>query len=187
MLVGTMIASRGADAELHAHLLGHAERAEDLVEHRHDERAAADAEQAGENPRDDAADDDREREPDEFADRHTEDHVCSERLHAAITSSTDLSRSVPAVGTSAKRIAERLRHRRRGLHGLGRQMPAEGARARHAAEQAEHMARDGMQPRAARKLALDIGDERLGRGLGVGSGAGAPNSRGSTARSRHGS
>ena len=41
---------RGADAKLHAHRVGHAEHAEHLVEHRHDDGAAADAEQAGENP-----------------------------------------------------------------------------------------------------------------------------------------
>ena len=62
---------------------------------------------------------------------------------------------------------QRISHDRRagaGLDRLGRQMPAEGARARHRAEQAEQVARDGMQPRAARQLALDIGDERQ-RGL----------------------
>jgi len=50
---------RGAEAKLHAHLVGHAEHAKDFVEHRHDHRAAADAEQSGENPGDDAGGDHR--------------------------------------------------------------------------------------------------------------------------------
>ena len=50
-------------------------------------------------------------------------------------------------------------------------MAAERARAGHAAEQAEHVPRHGVQPRAARKLALDIGKERFERGLGRANGA----------------
>src|SRR4051812_26048482 len=48
------------------------------------------------------------------------------------------------------------------LHAFGREMAAEGARARDAAEQAEHVPGDGVQPRTAGKLALEIGDQRLG-------------------------
>ena len=62
--------------------------------------------------------------------------------------------------TSAKRLRQHL-GACAGLDRLRREMPAEGARARHAVEQAEHMARDGMQPRAARELALDVGQKRL--------------------------
>ena len=65
---------RGADAELHAHVLGHAERAEHLVQHRHDDAAAADAEQAGEKPGDDATADDRKREPADLGEGHSK-HV----------------------------------------------------------------------------------------------------------------
>ena len=54
-----------------------------------------------------------------------------------------------------------------------RQMTAEGARAGHAAEQPEHVTRDGVKPRAARELALDIGDERLRRRLRRGERRGA--------------
>ena len=43
--------------------------------------------------------------------------------------------------------------------GVG-EMPAERARARHGAEQAVQMPRDGVQPRALRQFALDIGHER---------------------------
>src|SRR6185312_7052086 len=41
------------------------------------------------------------------------------------------------------------------------EMTAEGARARHRVEGADEVPRDRMQPRAARKLALDIGQHRL--------------------------
>ena len=41
---------RGADAKLHAHRLRHVEHAKHFVEHRHDDGAAADAEQPGKNP-----------------------------------------------------------------------------------------------------------------------------------------
>jgi hypothetical protein len=44
-------------------------------------------------------------------------------------------------------------------------MPAKGARARDPAEQAEHVASHCVEPRAACKFALDIGDQGLGRGL----------------------
>ena len=63
---------RGADAQLHAHLVRHAENAEHLVEHRHDDGAAADAEQAGQKAGHDAADDDRGRQPEKLADRDSE-------------------------------------------------------------------------------------------------------------------
>ena len=65
---------RGADAKLHAHRVGHVEDAEHLVEHRHDDRAAADAEQAGEQSGNDAADDDGQREPEQLAQRNAENH-----------------------------------------------------------------------------------------------------------------
>ena len=41
---------RGADAERHPHLVGHADDAEELVEDGHDDGAAADPEDAGEQP-----------------------------------------------------------------------------------------------------------------------------------------
>jgi hypothetical protein len=46
---------------------------------------------------------------------------------------------------------------------LGRQMPAECARGGDATEQAQHVPRHCGQARAARKLALDIGDQGIGR------------------------
>ncbi len=45
-------------------------------------------------------------------------------------------------------------------------MAAEGARAGNGLEQPQHMPGDGVEPRAAAKLALDIRNECLGRGLG---------------------
>ena len=65
---------RRPDAELHADLVRHAGDAEDLVEHRHDDRAAAYAEQAGEESRKHAARDDNRREPGEFGVRDASDH-----------------------------------------------------------------------------------------------------------------
>ena len=49
---------RGADAKLEDHRFRYAEDLEHLVEHRHDQRAAADAEQAGQDTGDKAAGDD---------------------------------------------------------------------------------------------------------------------------------
>ena len=66
-MVGTMIASEVPTQSCMRTVVGHAEHAEHLVEHRHDDRAAADAEQAGEQSGDDAADDDGQREPEQLA------------------------------------------------------------------------------------------------------------------------
>ena len=44
-------------------------------------------------------------------------------------------------------------------------MPAECGRAGHAAEQAQHVPRHCVEAHAAHKLALDIGDQGLGRRL----------------------
>ena len=49
---------RGANAKLHVHRFRHAEDAKHFVQHRHNNRAAADAEQAGKQSGDDTADDD---------------------------------------------------------------------------------------------------------------------------------
>ena len=65
---------RGADTELKTHLLRHFEHAENLIEYRHDQRAAADAEQAGQNAGDGAARDNGEREPCKLAERDTQNH-----------------------------------------------------------------------------------------------------------------
>src|SRR4051794_34537302 len=68
-------------------------------------------------------------------------------------------------GLGARRgpdVLERLREHLGAGAGLERmvgQMPAERAGTRNGAEDAEHMAGDGMQPLAARDLALDIGDQ----------------------------
>src|SRR5215470_5745471 len=66
------------------------------------------------------------------------------------------------VHDEGKRVAERC-YAGAGLDRLRRQVPAEGARAGDAAEQPEDVARDGVKAHAARKLALDIGDQRFGR------------------------
>ena len=86
-----------------------------------------------------------------------------------------------------KRVAQD-RNAGAGLDGLRRDVAAERARAGHGVEQAEDMARHGVQPRAARKLALHIGEERLERGFRATRTAPAsPKISGSTASSRHGS
>jgi hypothetical protein len=51
--VGTITAKRGADGEMHPHGLIDPKRSEQLIEHRHEDAAAADAEQPGEHPGDD--------------------------------------------------------------------------------------------------------------------------------------
>src|ERR1700736_1435871 len=76
---------RGADAQLHAHLFGHAEDAEHLVERRHDQGAAADAEQPGENAGHRAAEENRGGEPGKLPEGNVEEHVCSPRPQAAAT------------------------------------------------------------------------------------------------------
>jgi len=68
---------RGADAKLHAYLVRHAEHAKNLEQDRHDDRAATDAEQAGEQSGDHAADDDHEREPEEFMHTDADEHCFS--------------------------------------------------------------------------------------------------------------
>jgi len=65
---------RGANAKLHAHRVGHVEDAEHLIEHRHDDRSAADAEQTGEQSGNNAADDDGQREPEQLGQRNAENH-----------------------------------------------------------------------------------------------------------------
>ena len=147
--------------------------------------AAADAEQAGENAGDDAADDDRGREQGKLADGTPS--IIELRLTLRQCQAAAVCAASPAVHHQRKRIAECCGVAP-GFDRLGRQMPAERARAGHAVEQAEHMAGDGMQPRAARKLALDVGDERHARRpWHRANGAASPNSCGSTASSRHGS
>ncbi len=74
-----------------------------------------------------------------------------------------------------RRIRRRVHHPRQrlaqdrnagaGLDGIGRDMPPEGARARHGVEEPEDVARDGVQPHAARQLALDVRDEGFERGF----------------------
>ena len=83
-----------------------------------------------------------------------------EDLDAKRQAAAMCANSARASITMAERLAQD-RNAGAGLDGLRREMPAEGARAGHGVEQAEHVARDGMQPRAARELALDIGDEAL--------------------------
>jgi len=53
---------RSADRKRHAHFFGHAEENEGLVENRHDDRAAADAKEAGENSGEPAREKERGRE-----------------------------------------------------------------------------------------------------------------------------
>src|SRR5262249_3423524 len=93
---------RGADAELHAHFDRHVEDAEYLVEHRNDDRAAADPKQAGENPGDEAANNDHADEPSELAGANSEDHAPSLRAACSGTSSSArANRSAPASDRTA--------------------------------------------------------------------------------------
>ena len=82
--------------------------AEDFVEHRHDDRAAADAEQTGEQAGDDAADDDRGREHGELAERDAEHRILrrdaartgGSQAAAVCANSAGLSRTMASASAS---------------------------------------------------------------------------------------
>jgi hypothetical protein len=63
---------RGADAKLHPHRLWHIEHAENLIQHRDDDRAATDAEKTCENPGDNTARNDPNRKHGQIAERNPE-------------------------------------------------------------------------------------------------------------------
>src|SRR3974390_3374464 len=63
-----------------------------------------------------------------------------------------------------KRVAQRCNPRPR-LDRLGREMAAKRSRTRHASKQSKHVTRDGVEARTTRKLALDVGNQRLCHGL----------------------
>jgi hypothetical protein len=65
---------RGADAKLQAHIRRHSKRTEHLIEDRHDDAAAPDAEQAGKNPRHHPAREDQQHEPGKLVERNTKGH-----------------------------------------------------------------------------------------------------------------
>ena len=60
-MVGTMMASEVPTQSCMRNVVRHVEHAEYFVEHRHDDAAAADAEQAGQQSGDDAADQNQQR------------------------------------------------------------------------------------------------------------------------------
>ena len=88
--------------------------------------------------------------------------------------------------TNASAAIEQFRSGIRVARRAGK-MTAESARAWHGAEQAGQMPRDRVQPCSLRKLALDIGNERLAASLVDAKGASSPNTSESTASRRHGS
>ena len=91
------------------------------------------------------------------------------------------------VHNESERIAEGASIRAR-LHRLDRQMAAEGTRARDATEQAEHVPRRWRAAACrARARARDTGPAPRPLPSAMQSGAGSPNSTGSTASRRHGS
>src|SRR6516162_3679419 len=61
---------RGSDAELHADLFWYAEQAEHLEQHRNYDGAAANAEQTGEQTRNNSSSDNRDRKPGQLAERY---------------------------------------------------------------------------------------------------------------------
>ena len=79
---------RSADAKLHAHVFGDAKNAKHLEQHRHDDRTAADAERAGKQSSNYAADDDRKREPKDFVQPDAEEHLL--RTYADSSSRRDV-------------------------------------------------------------------------------------------------
>ena len=62
----------GADTELDAHLFGYAKQTKYFIKRRHDDRPAADAEQAGEHSGNDAGNDNSERKPEKLSKRDAE-------------------------------------------------------------------------------------------------------------------
>src|SRR4029079_945845 len=72
---------RGADAEVHADLLRHAENSENLVQHGYDNGAAPDAEQAGEDAGGDSSHHDGSNEQYDFAERHPHHDVTPRRVY----------------------------------------------------------------------------------------------------------
>src|SRR5262249_22317629 len=99
-------------------VLRHIQHAEDLVEHRHDDGATADTEQAGEQTGDNAARDDHRGEVGQLADGDAADHslfqngrrdapayaaaMCARSAPESITSaSASVSTSTPAPGFTA--------------------------------------------------------------------------------------
>jgi hypothetical protein len=75
-----MMIERGADAERHPDLQRHADEAEAFVEHRHQDRAAADAEYAGHESGQGADRDQQQREFDDFPGIEAGDHVVRIRV-----------------------------------------------------------------------------------------------------------
>ena len=140
--------NRGADAKLHAHVFRHAEHAKHLVEHRHDDRAAADAEQAGEHAGDDAADEDHKHEPGGFrASRRRGTSFCI-ALAGDFASGRDSRRFADRRSRDQRERATKNIGARARLHPGAGEVPAEGARAGHGAEQSLQVAGDRHEPRA---------------------------------------
>src|SRR6185295_10469627 len=72
---------RGTDAEMHADLLGYTEDSKNLVKHGHDDGAAADAEQAGEDAGGDSSDHDGSNEQCDFSERHPHHDVAPRSVY----------------------------------------------------------------------------------------------------------
>ena len=101
-------------------------------------------------PIDDAGDQQSRARAGDLADRISQQHAFPRKAGEDRAQAAMCAKSGGLSSTSASASARTSAHRA-GLDRLGRQMPAEGARARHRAEQPEQMARDGVQPRAARQ------------------------------------
>src|SRR3954471_8399152 len=70
-----------------------------------------------------------------------------------------LGRDVRGLGARARQEVDCIAQHRNaspGLYGMRRDVTAERARARHPLKEAKDMSRHRVQPRAARKLALDV-------------------------------
>src|SRR5947209_4187920 len=97
-------------------------------------------------------------------------------IAAASSASSDSGTPVSTSGRDVGRFGAGVRHKRdrlaqnfsaaTWLDRVRRNVPPERACARHGMEKAEHVPRHRVQPRAARKLTLDVRDERLDRGFG---------------------
>ena len=141
---------RGADAELHADVLGNPERAKHLVEHRNDDAAAADAEQAGEEAGEHAAAGNGGGQHREFreAARRTSGRARAGGAKGHSRRRAARPCAVRPAATTTERFAQHL-GAGTGLHAIGGEDVDGSARAPGTAvEQPEHVAQDGSCARA---------------------------------------
>ena len=137
---------RRTDAKLHVHRFRHAEDAKNFVQHRHNDRAAADAEQAGKQSGDDTAEDDGKGQPENLMETDARKHFNSGSM-TNCASGSDVCQLAITVEDQSERLGKKLGAGMRHCRRVG-ELAAIGARTRHGAEQAVQVTGDRVQPRA---------------------------------------